>query len=77
MRGRGRGWGRGRGRGCGQNRGRGRGRGYSGFHAGHPRRTPPSNSPSESYPSLKQHCRDGDPLGVLASCDNGQLSTCI
>ncbi|CAG04990.1 unnamed protein product, partial [Tetraodon nigroviridis] len=68
MRGRGRGWGRGRGR--GQNRGRGRGRGYSGFHAGQPRRPHPSDSLPESHPSLKPHCRDGDPLGALASCDH-------
>lgn len=75
MRGRGWGRGRGRGRGCGRGRGRGRGggrgQGYSGFQAGNPRWAHPSNSPSESYPSLKQHCRDGDPLGALASCDNG------
>eukprot|EP00066_Takifugu_rubripes_P015233 XP_011604499.1 PREDICTED: nuclear fragile X mental retardation-interacting protein 1 [Takifugu rubripes] len=66
MRGRGRGWGRGR----GHNRGRGRGRGYSGFHAGHPRGAHQSSSPSERYPFPKQHCRDGDPLGALASCDH-------
>lgn len=69
MRGRGRGWGRGR----GHNRGRGRGRGYSAFHPGHPRVAHQSNSSSETYPYLKQHCRDGDPLGALASCDQGQL----
>lgn len=65
MRGRGRRWSRGR--------GRGRGRGHSGFNVGHPRGAHPSNTPSQSYPSQKQHCRDGDPLGALASCENGQL----
>lgn len=73
MRGRGRGWGRGR----GHNRGRGRGRGYSGFHAGHTRGAHQSSSPSEIYPTQKQHCRDGDPLGALAICDHGQLLICI
>lgn len=73
MRGRGRGWRRGR----GQNRGRGRGRGHSGFHTRQPRGAHPSNSPSESHPSQKLHRKDGDPLGALASCDNGQLSIYI
>ncbi|XP_026157604.1 FMR1-interacting protein NUFIP1 [Mastacembelus armatus] len=55
----------------GRGRGRARGQGHRGFQERCPRGPPPvDNSATERPPPLAQPCRDGDPLGALASSDH-------
>ncbi len=57
----------------GRGRGRGRGWGNRGFRGRHTRGPHPSHSSIAEMPPVITHCcKDGDPLGALASCDHGE-----